>query len=49
MDEVYQDDHLIVLHRGQIKANGQVKDVLKQTESDTVAKAFHALTQINVN
>ncbi len=49
MDEVYQDDHLIVLHRGQIKANGQMKDVLKQTESDTVAKAFHALTQINVN
>ena len=45
MDEVYSDDHLIVLHRGQIKANGQVQEVLQQTESSTVAKAFHSLTQ----
>jgi ABC-2 type transport system ATP-binding protein len=45
MDEVYSDDHLIVLHRGQIKANGKVVDVLKQSDSQNIAQAFHALTQ----
>lgn len=44
MDEVYLDDHLIVLHRGQIKANGRVPDVLKLTKTQTIAAAFHALT-----
>jgi ABC-2 type transport system ATP-binding protein len=45
MDEVYSDDHLIVLHRGQIKANGRVPEILKLTESDTLAAAFGVLTQ----
>lgn len=44
MDEVYLDDHLIVLHRGQIKANGRVQDVLKLTETENVAAAFVSLT-----
>jgi len=45
MDEVYLDDHLIVLHRGQIKANGCVNDVLTQTKTDTIAEMFKILTQ----
>lgn len=44
MDEVYLEDHLIVLHRGQIKANGRVPDVLKFTKTQTISAAFHALT-----
>lgn len=44
MDEVYLEDHLIVLHRGQIKANGRVPDVLKLTKTQTISAAFHALT-----
>lgn len=44
MDEVYLEDHLIVLHRGQIKANGRVPDVLKFTNTQTVSATFHALT-----
>ena len=45
MDEVYLEDHLIVLHRGQIKANGRVPDVLKLTKTQTIAAAFHSLTK----
>jgi len=44
MDEVYLEDHLIVLHRGQIKANGRVPDVLQLTKTQTISAAFHALT-----
>jgi ABC-2 type transport system ATP-binding protein len=47
MDEVYPDDHLIVLHRGQIKANGRVQDVLQVTQTDNVAAAFMSLTKSN--
>ncbi|MDD5229001.1 MAG: ABC transporter ATP-binding protein [Methylococcales bacterium] len=47
MDEVYPDDHLIVLHRGQIKANERVQDVLQQTQTDNVAAAFMSLTKSN--
>ncbi|GAB4263723.1 MAG: ABC transporter ATP-binding protein [Methylomicrobium sp.] len=45
IDEIYPDDHLIVLHRGQVKANGSVGSVLKQTGQETIEDAFFTLTQ----
>jgi len=45
MDEIYANDHLIILHKGQIKANGTVDEVLKQTDVTTVNEAFSRLTQ----
>lgn len=45
MDEVYSDDHIIILHRGEIQANGRLPDVLQLTKSATISAAFHALTQ----
>lgn len=45
MDEIYPNDHLIVLHKGRIKANGTVDEVLKQTDVATVNEAFSRLTQ----
>lgn len=45
IDEVYPDDRLVVLHKGQIKANGNVEKVLEQTNSKTIKDAFFALTQ----
>lgn len=45
MDEIYPDDHLIVLHKGEIKANGSLPHVLQQTRCATVKDAFYQLTQ----
>lgn len=45
MDEVHDGDHLIVLHKGRIKANGSVFEVLKTTQSNSVQDMFHQLTQ----
>ncbi|MDD2659652.1 MAG: ABC transporter ATP-binding protein [Methylococcales bacterium] len=45
IDEVYPDDHLIVLHKGRIKANGTVDEVLKLTDSTMVKDVFYTLTQ----
>lgn len=45
MDEIYANDHVIVLHKGQIKVNGMVNDVLKLTATATINEAFHHLTQ----
>ncbi|MFZ2403717.1 MAG: ABC transporter ATP-binding protein, partial [Methylobacter sp.] len=45
IDEIYPGDHLIVLHKGQVKANGTVDDVLKITNTPTIKDAFYTLTQ----
>jgi ABC-2 type transport system ATP-binding protein len=45
IDEVYPDDKLIVLNKGQIKATGSVDEVLQQTATATIKDAFYALTQ----
>ncbi len=45
IDEIYQDDHLIVLHKGQVKANGTVDEVLKTTDTALIKDAFYKLTQ----
>lgn len=45
IDEIYPGDHLIVLHKGQVKACGTVDDVLQTTDMPTIKDAFYALTQ----
>ena len=45
MDEIYPDDHLIVLHKGHIKASGTVDEVLQLTQSTAIKEAFNRLTQ----
>jgi ABC-2 type transport system ATP-binding protein len=45
IDEIYPDDRLIILHKGQIKATGSVDEVLQQTGAVTIKDAFYTLTQ----
>jgi ABC-2 type transport system ATP-binding protein len=45
IDEIYPDDHLLVLHKGQIKAKGTIADVLAIAQTDTIGSAFRQLTQ----
>jgi ABC-2 type transport system ATP-binding protein len=45
IDEIYADDNLIVLHKGKIKAQGTVDEVLKITNTTTIKDAFFSLTQ----
>jgi ABC-2 type transport system ATP-binding protein len=45
IDEIYPDDHLIVLHQGQVKANGTVDDVLQRSLAATITEAFSTLTK----
>lgn len=45
IDEIYPDDHLIILHEGEIKANGQVPQVLSTAGVKTVNEAFDYYTQ----
>lgn len=44
VDEVWQDDDLIVLHNGRVKAQGTVSTVLSETGSNSVLDAFNELT-----
>lgn len=45
IDEIYPNDRLIVLDKGQIKATGTVDDVLQQTATSGIKDAFYTLTQ----
>ncbi|MSS76143.1 MAG: ATP-binding cassette domain-containing protein [Methyloglobulus sp.] len=45
IDEIYPDDRVIILHKGQVKATGTVDDVLQQTATSSIKDAFYALTQ----
>lgn len=45
IDEIYRQDRIIVLHQGQIKAQGTVDEVLAVTATVSVKDAFYALTQ----
>lgn len=45
IDEIYPEDHLVILHQGQIKAKGAVSDVLKAAGTETIHQAFFQLTQ----
>ena len=45
IDEIFPDDHLVVLHKGCVKAKGTVDEVLAATESTSIKDAFYNLTQ----
>jgi len=45
IDEVYPQDHLIVLHQGSIQANGPVPEVLAAAQATTINAAFDHFTQ----
>lgn len=45
IDEVYPEDCLLMLHKGQIKAKGKIPEVLKSTETDNIGAAFKKITQ----
>lgn len=45
IDEIYPEDKLIILHKGQIKVAGAVDAVLQQTRTASIKDAFYALTQ----
>ncbi|HYE37894.1 ABC transporter ATP-binding protein [Methylocaldum sp.] len=45
IDEIYENDHLIVLHKGTVRAGGSIPDVLTATGAETVGDAFHTLTR----
>ncbi|MEQ1530156.1 MAG: ABC transporter ATP-binding protein [Methylococcales bacterium] len=45
MDEIYPEDHLIILDKGRIKANGSVDQVLLNTGAASIKDAFYSLTQ----
>ncbi len=44
IDEVWQDDRLVVLHRGVVEAEGDVAEVLESASAGTIAEAFARLT-----
>ncbi|ORU89700.1 MAG: ABC transporter ATP-binding protein [Cycloclasticus sp. symbiont of Poecilosclerida sp. M] len=43
-DEAYETDQLVVLHAGEVKANGSVKEVCEQQSANDIAAAFQQLT-----
>jgi ABC-2 type transport system ATP-binding protein len=45
IDEIEPGDRLVVLHRGRIRAQGSVVEVLSRAGAATVAEAFHCLTR----
>jgi ABC-2 type transport system ATP-binding protein len=47
IDEVHLNDRLIVLHQGQIKANGYTHEILQATQKEELSEAFNMLTAKN--
>jgi len=45
IDEVHDTDHLIVLHRGKIRAQGTVSQILEAAGSNGIGAAFQLLTR----
>ncbi len=44
IDEIWSDDHLIILHQGRIIESGRASEVVERGSADTLAEAFLALT-----
>jgi len=44
MDEIYASDKVVVIHQGAVKAEGAVKDIIQQTQTDNINDAFFKLT-----
>lgn len=45
VDEIFETDQLIILHKGTIRYQGPVPQVLAETDKNTIASAFQHLTQ----
>ncbi|MEY4719497.1 MAG: hypothetical protein RL563_2115, partial [Pseudomonadota bacterium] len=45
IDEIADDDSLIVLHKGQIKAQGKLETILQRNGAKNVGQVFQQLTQ----
>ncbi len=45
IDEIFPDDHLVVLHKGCVKAKGTVTEVLASSDCNSIKEAFYSLTQ----
>lgn len=45
IDEIASSDHLVVIHKGSVKAKGTVDQVLETTETADINDAFYKLTQ----
>ncbi len=45
VDEVFATDQLIILHKGTIRYQGSVPQLLEQSNTPTIASAFQQLTQ----
>ncbi|WP_086135242.1 ABC transporter ATP-binding protein [Methylocaldum sp.] len=45
IDEIYENDRLVVLHKGAVRADGSIPEVLKTASAETVGDAFHRLTR----
>lgn len=45
LDEIYPSDQLIVLHQGEIKAQGSVSDVCNGHDADAISNTFQQLTK----
>jgi len=45
IDEIYPSDKLLVLHQGEIKAQGSVESVCDGTTADDISQTFQRLTQ----
>lgn len=48
IDEIYPDDCLLILHKGQIKAKGAISEVLKATGTENIGQAFKHITREGV-
>ncbi|OQK15891.1 ABC transporter ATP-binding protein [Methyloprofundus sedimenti] len=44
MDEIYASDKVVLIHQGAVKAEGAVKDIIQQTQTDNINDAFFKLT-----
>lgn len=45
VDEVELDDRLVILHGGKVLAQGSAKQIMQETETDSVKSAFNSLTR----
>ena len=45
MDEIYPDDKLVLLHKGQVKIKGTEDELLKATNTSSIIEAFNYFTQ----
>ncbi len=45
IDEISDDDEVIILHQGRVRADGNLAQVIRAAGSDSISNAFDALTQ----